>query len=315
VLTSASHAHWRRAQRLHRSYTGNPKKARTDEAIHKVVQVMTLRNSRTTHETSPGSKADTPAAAAGQSIITRVGDYRIHTMQYGKGDRVLLLIHGLSGSSRWWSRNVGELCRDRRVLVPDLIGFGRSRTVGRLPRIADIADLLLHWIVAMDLDRLAIVGHSMGGQISIHLVTAAPERVERLALVDSSGIPRTMSPRALIRFATEAGPLWRWGDPTFLPVIAGDAFTAGPRVLLRAIQNLLLDDVRPLLPQIDVSTLILWGERDGLVPLADAFEFRRLIPDSRLAVLRGAAHNPMVDRPTDFNRILLRFLNDEAVGR
>jgi pimeloyl-ACP methyl ester carboxylesterase len=265
--------------------------------------------------TAAETASDARTTAAGEPILTRVGDYRIHSMQYGDGDEVLLLIHGLSGSSRWWSRNVGELCRDRRVLVPDLIGFGRSRAVGRLPRIADVADLLLHWVAAMELDRLSIVGHSMGGQISIHLATAAPERVERLALVDSSGIPRTLSARALMRFAAEAGPLWRWGDPTFLPVIAGDAFTAGPRVLLRAIQNLLLDDVRPLLPMIEAPTLILWGERDGLVPLSDAFEFRRLIPDSRLAVLRGAAHNPMVDRPSDFNRILLRFLDDEPVGR
>ncbi len=216
--------------------------------------------------------------ASGLPIETRVGNYRIHAMQYGVGEQVLILLHGLSGSSRWWSRNVADLCRDRRVLVPDLIGFGRSRAVGRLPRIENIADLLLTWIEALELDRLAIVGHSMGGQISIHIAAAAPERVERLALVDSSGIPRAISTRSLVRFATEAGPLWRWGDPTFLPVIAGDAFTAGPRVLLRAIRNLLLDDVRPLLPRIEAPTLILWGERDGLVPLTDAFEFRRLIP-------------------------------------
>ena len=54
---------------------------------------------------------------------------------------------------------------------------------------------------------------------------------------------------------------------------------------------------------------------DHLVPLADAREFRRLIPNSRLAVLRGAAHNPMVDRPDAFNRILLRFLAGEDIGR
>jgi pimeloyl-ACP methyl ester carboxylesterase len=155
----------------------------------------------------------------------------------------------------------------------------------------------------------------MGGQIGIHLAAQQPHRLQRLALIDSAGIPRSISTRTLVRFAAEAGPLWRWGDPSFLPVIAGDAWTAGPRVLLRSIRNILRDDVRPLLPSIQLPTLIVWGERDQLMPLADAWHFRREIPNSRLAILRGAAHNPMIDRPADFNRILLRFLEGETVGR
>src|SRR5690606_42066606 len=110
-------------------------------------------------------------------------------------------------------------------------------------------------------------------------------------------------------------PTRRSSDLTFLPVIAGDALSAGPRVLLAAIRNILRDDVRPLLPGITIPTLIIWGERDTLVPVRDAWEFRRLIPNSRLAILRGAAHNCMVDRPADFNRIVQRFLDGEPVGR
>ena len=64
-----------------------------------------------------------------------------------------------------------------------------------------------------------------------------------------------------------------------------------------------------------MPTLVLWGERDTLVPLSDAWEFRRQIPGARLAILRGAAHNPMVDRPADFNRVLKRFLDGEPIGR
>jgi pimeloyl-ACP methyl ester carboxylesterase len=236
-------------------------------------------------------------------------------MEFGDGEQTLLLLHGLSGSSRWWSRNVDELARDRRILVPDLIGFGRSRPMGRLPGIPEVAELLMEWLATLVAGTVSIVGHSMGGQISVHLAAAAPERLDRLVLVDSSGIPRAMSPRALLRFAAEVSPMWRWGDPRFLPTIAGDAFTAGPRVLVRAIQNLLLDDVRPLLPRIKTPTLVVWGERDNLVPLADGLEFRSRIAGARLAVLRGAAHNPMVDRPADFNRLVRRFLGGEAIGR
>jgi pimeloyl-ACP methyl ester carboxylesterase len=118
-----------------------------------------------------------------------------------------------------------------------------------------------------------------------------------------------------LRLAAEAGPLWRWGDPSFLPVIAGDAFTAGPRAILSSLRRIIQDDVRPLLPRISVPTLIIWGERDTLMPLRDAWELREAIPGSRLAILRGAAHNPHIDRPADFNRILLRFMEGETVGR
>ena len=199
--------------------------------------------------------------------------------------------------------------------MADLIGFGRSRPIGRIPSIAEVASLLLEWLETLDLPPVTLVGHSMGGQISVHLAVAAPERFERLVLVDSAGVPRKLGPRALLRFAAEAGPLWRWGDPSFLPVIVRDAWVAGPRVLLDALSHILRDDVRPLLPRIRIPTLLIWGERDAVVPLADAMEFRERIPGATLAVLRGAAHNAMVDRPADFNRLVRRFVAGERVGR
>lgn len=256
-----------------------------------------------------------PRSPPGRRIVTKLGRHEIHALEYGTGSDVLILLHGLSGSSRWWRRNIPELACSARVLVPDLIGFGRSRANGRLPAIPEIALLLLDWFDSLELASACLVGHSMGGQIAVHFAADSPHRLERLVLVDSAGIPRKLSPGALLRFAAEVGPLWRWGDPSFLPVIASDAFTAGPRVLARAIRHILQDDVRPLLPKLDVPTLIVWGERDMLVPLGDAWEFRSLVPDSRLTVLRGAAHNPMVDRPAAFNRILRRFLDDEEIGR
>lgn len=254
-------------------------------------------------------------AASGRPIVTRIGDHEVHCLEFGTGDRVLLLLHGLSGSSRWWARNIPELCKKYRLLVPDLVGFGRSRGRASLPPIDQAAILLCEWLDTMELQRVMLVGHSMGGQIAVHLAARDPSRLEKLVLVDSAGLPRSLSIGALVRFAAEAAPLWRWGDPRFLPTIAGDALTAGPRVLLRAIWHILHDDVRPLLPKVTVPTLIIWGERDTLVPLADAYAFRQGIRGARLAILRGAAHNPMVDRPSDFNRLLQRFLDGEPVGK
>ena len=256
-----------------------------------------------------------PMGATGRPIVARVGGHDVHCVEHGSGDSVLVLLHGLSGSSRWWSRNIPGLARKYRLLVPDLIGFGQSRSHWRLPPIPEAARLLLEWMTALELERVVLVGHSMGGQIAIHLAAHDSSRLEKLVLVDSAGIPRRFSPRSLLAFAAEVAPLWRWGDPRFLPTIAGDAWTAGPRVIARAMWHIVRDDVRPLLPRITLPTLIVWGERDTLVPLRDAHAFRDGIPSSRLAILRGAAHNPMVDRPADFNRLLERFIDGEPVGR
>jgi pimeloyl-ACP methyl ester carboxylesterase len=252
---------------------------------------------------------------APRSRMTGVGRFQIHSVEFGSGEQELVLLHGLSGSAVWWRRNVPALAERYRVVLPELVGFGGSPAAKRLPPVGETADLLDEWMGAMQLGRVHLVGHSMGGQISVHLAARHPSRLDRLVLVDAAGIPRPLTPRNAVRFAMEVGPLWRWGDPRFLPTIVRDALTAGPRTVVGAIGHILRDDVRPLLPRITAPTLVVWGERDNLVPLLHAAELRNRIPNAQLAVLRGAGHNPMVDRAADFNRLLLRFLGGESVGR
>lgn len=262
---------------------------------------------------SPRLPARWPWAPDHRSV-TDVPPYRIHAAEFGTEGEPVVLLHGLSGSSRWWRRNVPALARGARVVVPDVIGFGRTRVRGKLPPIGEIADLLAGWMDRLALGPVDLIGHSMGGQISVHLAARHPDRVKRLILVDSAGIPRPVTPFTLARFAAELAPPRRWGDPRFLPTIVGDAMLAGPRTILRAIGHILRDDVRPLLPQVGAPTLVLWGELDTIVPVAHARDFREGIPGARMAVLRGAAHNPMVDRPEDFNRLVADFLRGESVG-
>lgn len=245
-----------------------------------------------------------------------LGDYRIHWAEAGAGDQAVALVHGLSGSSYWWARNIAPLAAAHRVLLPDVIGFGRSRLGrrGALPPVPELAEVLSQWMALAAGEPAHLVGHSMGGQLAVHIAARFPGCVERLVLVDAAGIPRRLTPSYVARFAYEMVPPRRWGDPAFMPVIAADALTAGPATLVRALRGLLRDDVRPLLPQISTPTLLLWGRDDGIVPLLHAEEMRRVIPGARLLVLAGAAHNPMVDRAEDFNDAVLRFLRGEEVG-
>jgi pimeloyl-ACP methyl ester carboxylesterase len=249
-----------------------------------------------------------------RSTLTEVGEYRIHSVEFGDHDQALVLVHGLAGSAQWWSRNVLSFCREYRVVIPDLIGFGSTQLAGRLPHIPRVAEVLCTWLEQLGHQCVHLIGHSMGGQISVHLAARFPEKVDCLVLVDSAGIPRPLRPRALARSALSMAPPRAWGDPVFLRTIAGDAWTAGPLTLAQAVHHIVRDDVRPLLPRIEAPTLIVWGENDRLVPAEDAEVFRALMPNARQVVLRRAAHNPMVDRPAEFNRLVLRFLRGEPVG-
>jgi pimeloyl-ACP methyl ester carboxylesterase len=216
----------------------------------------------------------------------------------------VVLVHGLSGSSRWWRRNIGALTPYRRVYVIDLIGFGASRA--RHPfALAEAAGYLTQWMDYLDLERVSLVGHSMGGLIAAELAADAPERVDRLVLVDPAALPLDAH---LMTHALSLLHELRYISPSFLPVLFADSLRAGPLTFWRAARGLLLADLRPKLALIRAPTLVIWGEHDALVPLAFAQQLAQYLRYDELVVIKGAGHVPMWDRPQEFNRALTKFL-------
>src|SRR5690606_11678309 len=239
--------------------------------------------------------------------VPELGGFGVHSGHAREGAPVVLL-HGLPGSHRWWRYTLPALASDFRLHVPELVGFGGSRGAP-VPRggIPEMMELLVKWLDALEIDRPHLVGHSMGGQISIHLAAKHPERISRLVLVSAAGVPRRRSPAELVRFFIEVAPPRSWGRPEFLPTMVRDALRAGPRTLLRTTAHILADDVRPLLSRIRSPTLLVWGRLDPLTPLSHAWVMADAIPDARLRVIPDAAHNPMVDRPREFNVLVWSF--------
>ncbi len=233
----------------------------------------------------------------------------MHSLHAGaSGGPSVVLLHGLSGSHRWWLKTIPALAGHFRVHVPELVGFGGSRRASRQPDMAEMAGVVLAWLDSLGIVRPHLVGHSMGGQVSVHLAAAHPERISRLVLVDAAGIPRPMTLPGLRRFVLELVAPRTWVRPRFAGTIALDALRAGPRALARATRHILADDVRPLLPLIRNPTLLIWGALDPLTPLPQGEEMAQAIPGARLVVLPAAAHIPMVEWPEAFNRTLLEFL-------
>ena len=242
----------------------------------------------------------------------RVSGYQIRYEVAGEEGEPVVLVHGLSGSTRWWAPNVPALARRHRVYLVDLPGFGAMRRERRRFALAGAAAWLHGWMEAVGLEGAHLVGHSMGGYISIRLAARWPEAVRRLVLVTPAVLPEGGS---MLGYLFPLLGAARYARPSFLPVLVRDALRMGPATLLLASRDLLAGGAREDLRRIAAPTLMIWGENDTLVPPAIGDLLRAEIPDSRLLVLKGAAHVPMFDSPEDLDAALLAFLAGEPVGR
>ena len=244
-----------------------------------------------------------PLPAHSSSIELR--PYKLWESRTGAGSPVAL-IHGLSGSTRWWSRNVGALAEKHLVAAVDLIGFGRNRRLTTpllMPAFPEVTALLARWLETFP-EPVHLIGHSMGGLLAIRLAAERPDLVRSLVLVNAVGMPFALRPGPHLR----ALPKRPWGL-NLAPVLIPDAFRAGPASLALASARVLRGDARDWMRHIAVPTLLVWGEADPLVPVPYAEEMQRLIPGSRLVVLPHAAHVAMWDRPEEFNRVVGEFLD------
>jgi pimeloyl-ACP methyl ester carboxylesterase len=234
-----------------------------------------------------------------------VGGHAVHYRVVGEGDP-LILVHGLSGSTRWWVRNIAALAAEYQVHLVDLPGFGAMRRLRRHFVLAEAASWLAAWMEAVGLKEANLVGHSMGGYVCLRLAAQRPEAVRRLVLVAPAGVP---AGRSLFGHLVPLLLAARHMMPSFLPVLAYDAIRTGPVALWRVARELLAEDVREDLQYIDTPALMIWGEKDPLVPPSVGHLLQSEIAGSQLLVLQNAGHVPMFDRPQEFNAALLAFFS------
>jgi pimeloyl-ACP methyl ester carboxylesterase len=238
----------------------------------------------------------------------RVGGATVRYQAAGHGQPILM-IHGLSGSTRWWRPVVPAFAAHFRVHLINLPGFGAGLERGRLLPLARVPSWIEEWAGVVGLSRMHVLGHSMGGYIAMRLAAQFPERLSRMVLVDAAGIP------VVAHLPGYALPLMRAStalSPQFLPALAADAMRAGPWNLLRAAMDLQQQDARPFLADIEAPTLIVWGQDDVLVPPTVGKLLHRGIRGSKLTIIPGAGHVPMYDRPRQLIDTVLPFLCSTA---
>ncbi len=267
-----------------------------------------------------------------------------HDIRYriaGEGP-VILLIHGMAGSSLTWRAVAKHLARDYTVIAPDLLGHGESaKPMGDYSLGAYASGLRDLLVGALGIESATVVGQSLGGGVAMQLAYQHPELCQRLVLVASGGLGREVS--WVLRALTLPGaeyvlpplfPRWvrRAGDKVMHSLL--DRGVRAPHIaeMWSAYASLTETPnrdafIRTLRAVIDpggqsvsardrlylaaaVPTLIAWGDCDDIIPVAHAHAAHALLPQSRLEIFEGAGHFLHVEYPQRFAELLHDFVRN-----
>jgi pimeloyl-ACP methyl ester carboxylesterase len=251
----------------------------------------------------------------------------------GAGEPFVLL-HGLGASRRLWHRVAPLLAASgRRVLAPDLPGFGDSPPAGPGFEFAAVTDALARALRRRARGQFDLLGSSLGGAVALQFAIEHPELVRRLVLAAPAGFsPRPWPVASVAGVLAEPALAVRriagaplsvsatarravlWGavaepqrlaasDARLILASSGAATRLGP-----ALAEVLRTDLRPLLDRLEVPVGLIWGERDRVVPISTLDAIRALRPDVVAETIAGAAHIPQPERPDEFVAAVRRVL-------
>lgn len=248
--------------------------------------------------------------------------------EWKDGQPVVVLLHGFSADKGNWPRFVGALGDGYNVLVPDLPGHGETTRDPKLAYDIDTqARRLLSLMTALGVEKFHLAGNSMGGAISARAAWLAPGRVLTLGLINSAGVHKHPSEfDAQLKdgnnplIVSKPGDMenviaWAMAQPPFAPWPVLSVMEREGIARAELNRKIFVDlrrdngiDQSKILPEIAVPTLVLWGDKDRLLNVANAAEFTALMPDARAVIMAGIGHAPMLEDPAESARIYREFL-------
>jgi len=264
---------------------------------------------------------------------------RVAFRRTGTGPTVFL-IHGITNSCQSWEPAMERLASSYDVIAPDLPGHGESDRQRGDHSLGAHACMMRDLLSVLEVERATVVGHSLGGGIAMQFSYQFPEIVERLVLVSSGGLGREVSPlirSAALPFAEQVLPLL-----TAKPLVDAGTAVAGflGRIGLqpgadlaevsRGIASLgdterraaFVRTVRSVMSPLgqrvtandrlylaeETPTLLVWGDRDPIIPAAHGHDAHARLPQSRLEIFEGSGHFPQIDDPERFADLLSEFI-------
>ncbi|MEP7284986.1 MAG: alpha/beta fold hydrolase [Chloroflexota bacterium] len=251
----------------------------------------------------------------------------LHYSEQGIGTPVVLL-HGFPFSSAIWQTQQQGLSNDYRVIALDLRGHGASPAPEGTYDMETMAQDVLTLLDSLDVERAAIIGHSMGGYVTLALWRLAPERFSALGLISSqasadsdearknryktaekvfiegsSAVAQAMLPKLFAPHTPD--------DETFIEQVNTLILNTRPSGIIGTLKGMAArPDSTDLLPHINIPVLILTGDHDQLIAPQKADAMAALIPTATLVSVENAGHMPMLEQPQAVLLAMRNFLNE-----
>ena len=231
----------------------------------------------------------------------------VHYEAIGRGAGPLVFLHGWLGSWRYWVPAMEELSTFRRTYAFDLWGFGDSEK-HRDYSVAAYVDLLEAFLDEMGIQRLGLVGHSLGGLIALRFAARSPERVQQVMGV-SVPLLGTSIERSFAAFSGNGDGLTRWiARQASFPEVEREARKADIDAITVSMQSAMEHDLRDVFLPSYVPVLLVHGAEDPLIQAPRSEWLRAFAQNGRVLFLHGARHFPMLEEKNKFNRLLMAFL-------
>jgi len=231
-------------------------------------------------------------------------------------------LHGWGSSSDSWTLVQKILAKSGyKVIVPDLPGFGKSITPPKAWELKNYSDFVLDLVDKLEIPQLFLLGHSFGGRIAVKFTREHPEKIKALVLCSSAGIrPKPGLQTRIIYLIAKIGnilfsknPLARFKDKarnSFYIFLRHKDYVKAKGVMKETIKRVSTEDLLPILPQVKTKVLLVWGQKDKMVPLKYAYLFEENLPNSKLEILPKIGHSPHLERPEKLAEIILNFLRE-----
>jgi pimeloyl-ACP methyl ester carboxylesterase len=239
----------------------------------------------------------------------------------GKGEP-LLVIHGGGGDARTWWNNIAALASKYRVYAPDLPGYGGSQPLDGSYYVPELSRFIDAFTSQLGLDDFYLIGHSLGGGVALNYALERPARVRKLVLVSSLCLGdeiafwvRLFSLPAIVRsigaVATGVLKAVKWIAKQLNPAalimpLSPAAMAVGGSITTFKKQTHVLEG---RLSEVTMPTLLVWGGRDPIVPVNQAYKAASKIPDCRVKVFKHRGHNVHRDELKQFSSTITGFLD------
>ncbi|MDD4875810.1 MAG: alpha/beta fold hydrolase [Dehalococcoidales bacterium] len=257
----------------------------------------------------------------------KVGGLNVHYLYGGQGEP-LVIIHGGGSGINEWQKNMEVLSEHYTVYAPDLPGFGNSQSINERFKLSEYVDFLDSFVDTIGLKRFYLLGHSIGGGITLKFALKSPQKIKSLILVSSMFLgkeiaiwARYLSTPTISRLLGEACiSIFRavgWVIKSFCasyklsPPFSRVQMSIGTSIMtLKGQTTVLLDQLTELV----MPTLLVWGARDGIVPAIHAYAAADVIPDCRIYIFEGCGHNVQKQKLQEFSQLVINFLGRNTEG-